>query len=214
MLMSWALVNLKPGVGKTTSAVFFAHALHRRGLRPLLVDSDPAASALRWADLAGGFAFPVVGLAIPGVYREIDHYTRDVDAVVIDAPQLEDHAKIARGAMRYASCWIAPVAPAGIEVDRMSSVADEWDDVQSLRGTLADPVVLLNRTNKPEPTRTGPDAEVRAVLVERGYDVLTTQVPHHDALYRQAFGVPVEVEGTAYVDLADELVTRAEKRAA
>ncbi|MFD8833158.1 AAA family ATPase, partial [Bacillus subtilis] len=40
-------MNLKPGVGKTTSAVWLAHALHESGCSPLLVDSDPASSALR-----------------------------------------------------------------------------------------------------------------------------------------------------------------------
>lgn len=56
--MSYAFVNLKPGVGKTTSAVWLAHALHESGLSPLLVDSDPASSALRWSELAGGFPSP------------------------------------------------------------------------------------------------------------------------------------------------------------
>lgn len=56
--MSYAFVNLKPGVGKTTSAVWLAHALHESGFSPLLVDSDPASSALRWSELAGGFPSP------------------------------------------------------------------------------------------------------------------------------------------------------------
>lgn len=213
-MKSWVFVNLKPGVGKTTSAVFLAHALHAMGQKPLLADCDPAASALRWADLAGGFAFPVVGLPIAGVHREITHYLSDVDAVVIDAPQIEDHAKIARGAMRFADCWVAPVAPSGIEIDRMSLVSEEWDDVQELRDAPADRVVLLNRTNKPQPTKTGPDADVRAVLTERGYTVLATQIPHHDDQYRQAFGLPVQVEDTAYMRLAAELTARTDDRQA
>ena len=213
-MLSWTYSQLKPGVGKTTSAVFHAHALYALGKKPLLVDTDPAASALRWVDLAGGFPFPVVGLPIAGVHREVEHYIGNVDALIFDAPQLEDHAKITRSTMRIANCWIATVAPAGIEVDRMSRVSDEWDDVQSLRHEPADEVVLLNRTNRAEATRTGPDAEVRDVLTERGYHVLQTQIPHHDGLYRQAFGLPVEVEGTAYLPLAEELLKRAEERAA
>ncbi|MGH3866497.1 MAG: ParA family protein [Pseudonocardiaceae bacterium] len=51
-MLSWAYVNLKPGVGKTTCAVFTCAALAERGFRPLLADCDPAASALRWSDLA------------------------------------------------------------------------------------------------------------------------------------------------------------------
>ncbi|MFD1276874.1 AAA family ATPase [Streptomyces kaempferi] len=58
MTLSYAFVNLKPGVGKTTSAVWLAHALHELGVSPLLVDSDPASSALRWSELAGASRFP------------------------------------------------------------------------------------------------------------------------------------------------------------
>lgn len=212
-MLSWAYVNLKPGVGKTTCAVFTCAALAERGFRPLLADCDPAASALRWSDLAGGFSFPVVGLAVTDVYRRIgDVLPAGVDAVVYDVPQIEDHARIARGVLRAAGCWVAPVAPSGIEVDRMSRVADEWEDVQSLRVTRADAVVLLNRTNRPEATRTGPDSEVRHALTDRGYHVLATQVQHSDTLYRQAFGCPVQAAGTAYESLVRELVTRQKAR--
>lgn len=213
-MLSVAYVNLKPGVGKTTCAVFTCAALAERGFRPLLADCDRAASALRWSDLAGGFPWPVVGLSVTDVYRRIgDVLPAGVDAVVYDVPQIEDHARIARGVLRGAGCWVAPVAPAGIEVDRMSRVADEWEDVQSLRVTRADAVVLLNRTNRPEATRTGPDADIRQALTARGYHVLATQVPHSDTVYRQAFGCPVQAAGTAYESLVDELVDRQEARA-
>ncbi|MFD7474089.1 hypothetical protein ACFV8Z_18425, partial [Streptomyces sp. NPDC059837] len=70
--------------------------------------------------------------------------------------------------------------------------------------------VLLNRTNRPEATRTGPDADAREALIERGFDVLSTHIPRLD-LYAQSFGSPVEVKGSAYMDLADELIKRQDK---
>jgi chromosome partitioning protein len=45
--LSLALANLKPGAGKTTSAVWLAHALAYAGNRVLLVDADPSGSALK-----------------------------------------------------------------------------------------------------------------------------------------------------------------------
>ncbi|MFF5026493.1 ParA family protein [Streptomyces collinus] len=207
MPLSYAFVNLKPGVGKTTSAVWLAHALHASGLSPLLVDSDPASSALRWSELAGGFPFPVLALPVGDVHRRVNDFLDNRRAVVFDAPQMEDHAQIARGVLRYASDWIIPVTPAPIELDRMAPIDREMDDMQSLRSRPARAAVLLNRTNRPDATRTGPDADAREALTERGFDVLSTHIPRLD-LYSQSFGSPVEVKGTAYMDLAEELVNR------
>ena len=46
------MANLKPGTGKTTSAVWLAHIFVQAGNSVLLVDADPSGSALEWADLA------------------------------------------------------------------------------------------------------------------------------------------------------------------
>ena len=99
MRQSIALVNLKPGTAKTTSAVWLAHAFHAAGHSVLLVDADPAASALEWSDLADGFPFRIVGLATRELHRRVAEFARPDDVVVIDAPQMEDHAGIARSAM-------------------------------------------------------------------------------------------------------------------
>ncbi len=200
-------MNLKPGVGKTTSAVWLAHALHESGLSPLLVDGDPAASALRWSELAGGFPFPVIALPVGDVHRRVNDFLGNRQAVVLDAPQLEDHPRIARSIMRYAGEWIVPVTPAPIELDRMAPILGEMADVQSLRAEPARTAVLLNRTNRPDATRTGPDADAREALTERGFEVLDTQIARLD-LYAQSFGNPVQAKGSAYMDFAEELIKR------
>ncbi|MGW1022079.1 hypothetical protein [Streptomyces niveus] len=56
----WALISVKPGVGKSTSGIFLAQALHEAALDPLLVDSDKGQSCHRWDELAGGMPFPVI----------------------------------------------------------------------------------------------------------------------------------------------------------
>src|ERR1700684_1370172 len=70
--LSLALVNLKPGTGKTTSAVWLAHVFAQAGNRVLLVDADPSGSALEWSDLAAmdpglppNPAFPFRMVALP-----------------------------------------------------------------------------------------------------------------------------------------------------
>ncbi|WP_338674773.1 ParA family protein [Streptomyces sp. SCSIO 30461] len=209
MPLSCAFVNLKPGVGKTTSAVWLAHALHESGHSPLLVDSDPASSALRWSELADGFPFPVIALPVGDVHRRVNDFLGRRQAVVLDAPQMEDHARITRSVMRYASEWIIPVTPAPIELDRMAPIRVEMEEVQSLRPEPARAVVLLNRTNRPDATRTGPDADAREALTEWGFTVFDTQIARLD-LYSQSFGSPVRAKGSAYMDLAEELIKRQE----
>lgn len=219
-MIAAALVNTKPGTTKTTSAVFLAHALHTLALRVLLVDADPAGSAQRWADLADGFPFHVMGYARPRtIARDLPALVREYDAVVIDTPQMEDHAQLTRGAMSAVGqlmtasgrgWWIVPVAPAGIEIDRTMSVLAHMDEVAGLLPREPERLALLTRTNTREPTAHGKDADARAALEDNGLPVFGRQVPQHDTLYRQGFGLPVDVAhpaAAAYVDLARKCTT-------
>jgi chromosome partitioning protein len=202
-MLTIALVNLKPGTAKTTSAVWLAHAFHARGLDVCLADADPGGSALRWSDLAGGFPFRVAGLAVRDIHRRLPDTARGADVGIIDVPQMEDHAGIARSAMRAAQEVVVPVAPAGVELDRMAPVKKELEDMESVRPDDARACVLLNRvvTN----AASGPTA--RGILTDLGYDVLSTTIPRLE-LYSQSFGAPVDARGTAYDALATELLAR------
>ncbi|MFF4450911.1 hypothetical protein [Streptomyces sp. NPDC001502] len=202
-MLTIAFINLKPGTGKTTSAVWLAHAFHARGLRPFLADADPGASSLRWSDLADGFPFPVAGLPVKDLHRRVGDFARGCDVAIVDVPQVEDHAGIARSAMRWAREIVIPVAPAGVELDRMGPIKGEIEDMAAVRADEARACVLLNRvvTN----AASGPAA--RKVLTDLGHDVLSTTVPRLE-LYSQSFGGPVSAVGTAYDELATELLAR------
>lgn len=211
MVLSFAFVNLKPGVGKSTSAVFTSRALSEAGDDPLLLDADRGQSALRWDELAGGLGFPVVAKPSRTLHTALPDLVAGRRSAVVDVPQVEDHAAIARSALRYCNTWILPIAPAGIEVDRMFAdgiLKDFLDDTQSLRDKPADIVVLLTRTNTRKPTKSGPDAEVRDVMRDMGYHVLTTQIPNNDAQYRQSYGTKIRAIGTPYERLVKELKER------
>jgi chromosome partitioning protein len=215
-LLSCVFVNLKPGTGKTTCSVYLSAALHAAGRRVLQVDADPGGSALRWSDLAGGLPWSIVGLAKKTVYRDVTTLVArgDWDTVVIDSPQMEDHAAITHGAMTFCRRWIAPLAPAGIEVDRMAGVTDHMDQVDATLTVPGDRLVLLNRTNRRQPSATGPDAEVREIMAEQGFHVFAEQVNHNDSLYRQSFGTVPDPSGTPFASIAAELIDRHERVAA
>lgn len=217
----WALISVKPGVGKSTSGIFLGQALYEANLSPLLVDSDKGQSCHRWDELAGGMPYPVVSKASRSLDKTLPDLEDGRRAIVVDVPQIEDHAAIARGAMLYADRWIMPLAPSILEVDRM--FADEGDsgkdvlgdfleDVQDLRERAgkprADVVVLLTRTNTKKATKNGPDADVRAALEANGYETLSTQIPHNDSMYRQSGGTRIRALGTPYERALKELLAR------
>lgn len=193
-----AFINLKPGTGKTTSAVWLAYAFHRRGLTVGLADADPGASALEWSDQAEGFPFKVAGLPMKDFHRRADDLGANV--VIGDIPQVEDHAPIARSAMRWANVLIIPVAPTPIEMDRMAPMKDVLADIEDLRPVGAKTRVLLNRVVSG--AASGPAA--RRALTRGGYDVLSTVIPRLE-VYAQSFGTDPD-HNTAYDQLATELL--------
>jgi chromosome partitioning protein len=204
-VISIAFVNFKPGTAKTTSAVWVAHAFHEMGRPVLLVDADPAASALEWSDLAGGFPFRVAGLPVRDLHRRVEDIARPDEVVVIDSPQLEDHAGIARSALRFADEICVPVAPTPIELNRTGPILNEVADTAAARTTPPRLSVMLNRVV----SRATSSVDARDILTEQGFDVLTTMIGRLE-LFAQSFGGPVIAAGTAYADAAAELAKRAE----
>jgi len=198
--LSLALANLKPGTGKTTSAVWLAHIFAEAGNNVLLVDADPSGSALEWSDISAmyprltppeaAFPFRIVALPSRELHRRVPAIAQAYDVVIIDAPQLEDHAGIARSALRYADEILIPCAPTPIEINRTTPVRDEIADIETIRDRPARTAVLLNRSI----ARAHSTADAREALEGIGYDVLDTAVPRLE-VYAQSFGMPIRRTG-------------------
>jgi chromosome partitioning protein len=212
--LSLALANLKPGTGKTTSAVWLAHVFAQAGNSVLLVDADPAGSALEWSDLAAmdprlaspqaAFPFRIVALPSRELHRRVPEIARDDDVVIIDTPQIEDHGAIARSALRYADEVVIPCAPSPIEINRTSPVRDEIAEIQAVREIPVRSAVLLNRCI----TRAHSTVDAREALAGLGYEVLETAVPRLE-VYAQSFGVPIRHTGTdIWRQVARDLIDR------
>jgi len=212
-VLSLALVNLKPGTGKTTSAVWLAHVFAEAGHPVLLVDADPSGSALEWSDLAAmnpglppdeAFPFRIVALPSRGLHRRLPEIAEPDDVVIIDAPQLEDHAAIARSALRYADEILIPCAPTPIEINRTTPVREEIREVEDLRAGPARAAVLLNRCV----ARANSTVHARGALEGLGYDVLGTAVPRLET-YAQSFGLPIPDAGRSiWRCVANDLLQR------
>jgi chromosome partitioning protein len=210
-MLTVAFVNLKPGTGKTTGAVWLAHALAEAGHSVLLADADPAGSALRWSDLAGGFLPAIRLLPMPSkdLHHRLGQFAFPDDVVVIDAPQIEDNAQIARSALRVADEVVIPVAPTPIEVDRTAPMRDELETAASLRAYPPRACVLLNRCV----ANANSTADARESLATLGYHVLDYTVPRLE-LYAQSYGGPVPEGDPIWQGITRELLARARVEAA
>src|SRR5216684_4740581 len=211
--LSVALLNLKPGTGKTTSAVWLAHIFAQAGRTVLLVDADPSGSALEWSDLAAmdpglpprlAFPFRMVALPSRSLHQRVAEIAHPEDVVIIDAPQLEDHAGIARSALRYVDEILIPCAPSPIEINRTTPVRDEIAEVGALRDKPARSAVLLNRCI----ARAHSTVDAREALEDLGFDVLETVVPRLE-VYAQSFGMPIKQTGCdVWRQVARDLIDR------
>lgn len=197
-----AVVNLKGGSSKTTTAAHLAAELHGAGLRVLSVDADPQGSCLRWAE-AAGWAWPVVGLPVRTLHAQLGGLRGGHEVVIIDTPPLESQSGIVASALRAADLVVVPVAPTPIEIERLATVREALDDVAPLRvdGRAPAARVLLTRTV----TSAASPAAWRAALVEDGWAVLRTAVPRLEAL-AQSYGDPIRPGVGPYALVVDELL--------
>jgi chromosome partitioning protein len=98
-----------------------------------------------------------------------------------------------------------PVAPTGIELDRMSPLGSVLEEMEDVMRPDSQTGVLLNRVVTG--AASGPSA--RRVLTGQGYPVLTTAIPRLE-VFAQSFGAEPE-RNTAYDQLATELLEKAGK---
>jgi chromosome partitioning protein len=145
-MLTITFANLKPGTGKTTGAVWLAHAIAETGRGVLFADADPAEGTAQWSDLAGGFdelGIRVARMAWKDLDRRLGSFARADEFVVIDSPQIEDHQAIAYAAIRAADQIVVPVSPTPIELARSAPVREEI--AKASAGTRAPRIsVLLN----------------------------------------------------------------------
>lgn len=208
-LLVIAVINLKGGTGKTTSAVYVAHVLHALGYRVLLVDADPQASALRWHEDAG-FPFPVVSMPSGKLHRDlVGILPPGCNAVVIDTPPRDAReaagSPVTLSAARAATHVLVPVSPSPMEHRRLSATADLLDEADTLRRDDQPPAVrrvLLVKTI----TGAASPAVYREAIAADGWTVLQPVVARREA-FAMADGDPVvRAEATAYGDVVAALV--------
>lgn len=172
------VANLKGGAGKTTSAMFLAHALAQRtGSATTLVDADPQRSSASWAKAAAAAGHP---LAVPVLARASAQLAAMLPAtpnIVIDCPPAD--LDIIEAAVALADVVLVPTSPSALDLSQVQATVD----LAAAAGRPA--VVLLNRTR-----RTRSVALAEQGLRAAGVRVLRTHIALREAV-AMAFGQPV-----------------------
>ncbi len=197
--MKIAVVNLKGGTAKSTSAMFLAAALSRRG-RTLVVDCDPQGSALTWAEAAeedgAEMGFNVVSIPTRDVKKRVDRMAGDYEYVVLDTPPTD--LDIVRAALHAADVALVAISPSDMDINRFRPTLELVAEVESLSDL--DYRVLLTMVRRI--SREGRDA--REAMESLELPLLKTEIPFL-GVYRSAFGETIDDLGD-YERVADELL--------
>src|SRR3954465_13206107 len=118
-----ALVCQKGGAGKTTMAIHLAVEGHRRGLKTLLIDIDPQASAAKIMDRRGDHPPAVATEAAARLERAIKAAEgQGYELVIVDTAPQADRA--AAQAAKVADLVVAPLQPSIVDLDAVDATID------------------------------------------------------------------------------------------
>ena len=119
-----SIVSQKGGAGKTTLAVHLAAAATHAGYVSLLVDTDPQASASRWAQWRQGREPDVIDCGAPSLLagKLAKAATLGADVAVIDTPPHAD--AMAREAVKLADLVLIPCRPRAFDLAALEATAD------------------------------------------------------------------------------------------
>lgn len=190
-----SVINIKGGVGKTTTAIAIATMAARHGRDVVVLDADPQGSATAWcfdAEEDGDtLPFEVRSANVADIRRLAKRRSSGNGLVIVDTPPsgpVTDEALVASDFV------IIPVSPSATEVQKT------WETIGVVEGNSQDYAVLVNRVDR----RTLSYAELKSALDENGVSYFENVIPMREAL-RKTFGHAFGDEMFGYDGVYDEL---------
>ncbi|WP_244977214.1 ParA family protein [Deinococcus humi] len=177
------------GVGKTTTTLYLAAVAAQFGQRVTVIDADSEHSAHRWAAHAE-LPFEVIQGEPDRLARQVKAAQATGSMVIIDTPPNSRELLLRAGGL--ADIALVPVAPTGLEVDRLGPTLELLADLQAQREELAVAVLLTRYNPRRRLAREAEDALT-------GLPVLNARVRELEA-YKAAFGgTPTDLDEYAAV---------------
>lgn len=140
-----ALAARKGGVGKSTVACCLAAESLARGLRVLLIDADPQATAIMWgkarARREGDLLLSVRAMGAE-MADDLPPLAREVDLTIIDCPGWTD--RVQRSALMVADLVLLPSAPTAFDSWSLKSGMAPLLDARRVRPEL-DAAAVVSR---------------------------------------------------------------------
>lgn len=189
-------IHSKGGVGKSTLTLYTAAALTEIGHDVRVFDSDPQASACRWATIAeeNGMPFPFSVIPAPSAQSlrsgvEQAHHD-GVSIILIDTPP--GTPEVLDAAVQLVDLALVPTGASPMDIDRV------WPTLQLLAQIPT--AVVLNALDARESAAT----VAKSALEDAGITVADTVVPMRAAI-RRAFGTNPTPVPAVYSELAAEI---------
>jgi chromosome partitioning protein len=140
-----AILNSKGGSGKTTSALLLALAAADAGASVVLLDADPNAPLVRWAE--GGQTIPVVPVPTDSaLVPAIDREAAARDLVIIDVEGSAN--RMTSRALTRADLVLVPMQPSSLDADEARKTISLIREEEGVQRRAIPFAILLVRTSK------------------------------------------------------------------